>query len=269
MTNEKRQQGGSWPRNHVLRGIATLMLPVGLTCATAVELPGDPAASDVLSSLVGERHCVQAPVERLPHVRRLTEPGPPLSVGPAARSHVDAWRRRLLNQPEPLLRAYLLRPERWRHRLLPILRSHGVPSQFLYLALIESGMDSTAHSPAEALGLWQITEETALTYDLSVEEAVDERRDPSLATELAARYLRQLYREFGSWELAAAAYNAGPARVRRALDRSGAYSFWELAEERLLPPETRDYVPKLMAVVELAAEVERFPRSEASAIHAD
>ena len=129
-----------------------------------------------------------------------------------------------------------------------------MPREFLYLALIESGMDPAAVSPAEAVGLWQFRGATARQYGLVVEDHLDERVDELRATSAASRYLRDLYEQFGTWELAAAAYNAGPGRVRRALDASGAESYWELIEAGHLPLETRAYVPKFLAVVQLAAE---------------
>ena len=249
-TDEREQRGGSGGTPAVRGALALLLLGV------AGGHVGQPGVSDAAEPARSEPEaCDQPPTEGLPHVRRLTQPGPPLSVGVAARPYVERWQHRLREAGTPSLREYLDRPTSWRDRLLPILRAHGVPDAFVYLALIESGMDSTAVSSKEAVGLWQITAETALTYGLSVEAGADERRDERRATELAARYLRDLYDQFGSWELAAAAYNAGPARVRRALRRSGAYSFWELAEGRHLPAETREYVPKLLAVVELAREL--------------
>lgn len=171
-----------------------------------------------------------------------------------ARVHVREWRDRLLRTPPRLLEAYLSRPDPWMDELLPILKAHDVPSGFLYLALIESGWNPEARSSADAVGLWQFTPGTGRQYGLRIDDGTDDRTDERLATSAAGRYLRDLFDDFGSWELAAAAYNAGPARVRRALDSSGADDYWTLVAGEHLPPETRAYVPKLIAVVELAAE---------------
>lgn len=171
-----------------------------------------------------------------------------------AELHVTEWRARLLRTPRRLLDAYLSRPDPWRDELLPILRAHEVPSRFLYLALVESGWDPEARSPKDAVGLWQLTDATAREYGLVVDSVRDERTDERLATAAAGRYLRDLFEEFGSWELAAAAYNAGPARVRRALRWSGGDDYWDLVRGTYLPPETRAYVPRFLAVVRLAAE---------------
>lgn len=168
--------------------------------------------------------------------------------------HVTEWRARLLRTPRRLLDAYLSRPDPWMDDLLPILEAHDVPSRFLYLALVESGWDPEARSSKDAVGLWQLTDVTARTYGLVVDSAVDERTDERLATMAAGRYLRDLYQEFGSWELAAAAYNAGPGRVRRALRGSGGDDYWDLVRGAHLPRETRAYVPRFLAVVRLAAE---------------
>jgi membrane-bound lytic murein transglycosylase D len=138
--------------------------------------------------------------------------------------------------------------------LLPILKAHDVPPGFLYLALVESGMDPEARSSADAVGLWQFMPSTGREYGLRIEDGMDDRTDERLATLAAGRYLRDLFDDFGSWELAAAAYNAGPGRVQRAMDSSGTDDFWGLVEGKHLPPETRAYVPKFIAVVQLAAE---------------
>lgn len=171
-----------------------------------------------------------------------------------AARHVSIWRRDLRRTPGGLLDAYLARPEPWRDELLPILAAHSVPPEFLYLALQESGMDPTAESPAMAVGLWQFTESTARQYGLAIQDGVDERLDWRLSTDAAGRYLRDLYNRFGTWELAAAAYNGGPTRVSRALETSGSDSYWQLIEAGHLPRETREYVPKFLAIVELAGE---------------
>ena len=111
-----------------------------------------------------------------------------------------------------------------------------------------------ARSSADAVGLWQFTPETGRQYGLRVEDEADDRTDRRLSTSAAGRYLRNLFDDFGSWELAAAAYNAGPTRVREALDSSGAEDYWGLVAGKHLPPETRAYVPKFLAVVQLASE---------------
>jgi membrane-bound lytic murein transglycosylase D len=168
--------------------------------------------------------------------------------------HVAHWRGRLLRTPPRLLDAYLSRPDPWMEELAPLLEAHEVPRGFLYLALIESGMDPEARSSADAVGLWQFTPETGRQYGLRVEDEADDRTDERLSTSAAGRYLRNLFDDFGSWELAAAAYNAGPTRVREALDSSGAEDYWGLVEGKHLPPETRAYVPKFLAVMQLASE---------------
>ena len=176
----------------------------------------------------------------------------PLGIEAAAAPHIWTWRRDFDRLPRRLLDAYLAKPERWRDELVPILSSYDVPPAFLYLALIESEMDPFAESPAAAAGLWQFSEATAIQYGLTVDEQVDERLDWRRSTRAASRYLRDLHARFGTWELAAAAYNAGPGRVSRALTDTGATSYWELIEAGRLPAETRDYVPKFLAVVVLA-----------------
>ena len=153
----------------------------------------------------------------------------------------------------------------------------GVPPELAYLPVVESRFLPDARGRA-AVGVWQFTRSTARTYGLTVNRRVDERRDPAKSTRAAARYLRDLYDQFRSWDLALAAYNAGPGRVRRALRRKPSASFFELAEGRLLPPITRHYVPKVLAVsligprpesygVELSRETRAGVRARADDAH--
>lgn len=141
---------------------------------------------------------------------------------------------------------------------------HGLPEDMAYLALIESGYSSTAVSRARAVGMWQFMASTAMRYGLTVDAWVDERRDPYKATDAAARYLSDLYELFGSWYLAAAAYNGGEGRVSRGLrrlshaDSVSDATFFDLSRRRFLRPETRDYVPKLIAAARIAKEPLRF-----------
>lgn len=150
-------------------------------------------------------------------------------------------------------RAYLGRARRWESRLAPVLRAHDVPADFLYLAVIESGFNPRAHSPFHAVGVWQFRRYTARHEGLTITWDVDERRDPVAATGAAARHLSGLRRRFDDWALAAAAYNAGPGRVYRGRRRAGGDAgFWELSRRRLLPVQTRNYVPKLLAAARMA-----------------
>ncbi len=141
------------------------------------------------------------------------------------------------------------------------LRDRGMPEELLYLAMMESGMSTRAVSHVEAVGLWQFMDETARQLGLRVDEYVDERRDPVRATDAALYYLEWLHDRFGSWYLAAAAYNAGPGRLERILElhadgRTGEEDlYWEVL--RHLPLETREYVPKLVAATILGTAAER------------
>ncbi|HEX6941060.1 MAG TPA: LysM peptidoglycan-binding domain-containing protein [Longimicrobiales bacterium] len=149
------------------------------------------------------------------------------------------------------------------------LRERGMPEDLVYLALIESGFNPVARSRAAAVGIWQFIAETGRRYGLRIDRYVDERRDPFRSTDAALDYLQTLYDRFGSWYLAAAAYNSGEGRLERLLQRHaggqrGADSlFWRI--DQYLPKETRHYVPKLIAVTILARYPEPFGFGEVAA----
>jgi hypothetical protein len=124
-----------------------------------------------------------------------------------------------------------------------------VPVELLVIAQVESGFNPRARSPKGALGVWQFMPETARRYGLRVDLQADERLNPEKETRAAARYLRDLHVQFGDWLLAVAAYNAGEDAVQSALERSGATDFWTLSNRRLLPQETRNYVPSVLGTV--------------------
>ncbi len=127
------------------------------------------------------------------------------------------------------------------------LERHGLPDELKYLAIVESGLNPKAVSPAYAVGLWQFMNSTGRSYGLKADILIDDRMDPFLATEAACKYLKFLYGMFNDWPLALAAYNCGPGNVRRAIRRSGyKKDFWQVY--RYLPRETRSYVPQFIAI---------------------
>jgi membrane-bound lytic murein transglycosylase D len=128
------------------------------------------------------------------------------------------------------------------------LKKYDLPDELKYLSIIESGLNPRAVSRARAVGLWQFMSGTGRYFDLKTDWYVDDRMDPDKSTDAACRYLSQLYRMFGNWELALAAYNSGPGTVRKAVRRSGyKKSFWEVYPH--LPRETRAYVPQFIAII--------------------
>ncbi len=153
---------------------------------------------------------------------------------------------------------YLQRAGRYEAMIRQKALDAQLPQDLLYLAMIESGMNPNAYSRARAVGLWQFIASTGRAYGLEISYWMDERRDPFRATDAAIAHLGDLYEQFGSWYLAAAAYNAGPARVRRGIRRTGSDDFWDLSDARVLRRETRNYVPKLLAAATIARNAEEF-----------
>ena len=175
---------------------------------------------------------------------------------------VEYWIGRFTGPQRPDFEAYLVREGLYGGMIRDRLRSRGMPEDLLYMAMIESGFLATATSPVTASGVWQFMQPTALAYGLDVDEWVDERLDPVRATDAALDYLEELYAEFGSWYLAAAAYNAGPGLVARTIQRHTPTSlkddelYWEIRAH--LPRKNRAYVPKMLAAAVLVREADRF-----------
>lgn len=133
-------------------------------------------------------------------------------------------------------------------------RNAGVPEDLVWLAFVESVWNPRAVSPAAAGGIWQFIPATATDYGLRVKSGDDERADPFKQTRVAAVYLHDLYTIFGDWALVMAAYNSGEPRVMGAIVKNGRANFWDLYEKELLPKETRDYVPKILAAIKVASQ---------------
>jgi len=153
---------------------------------------------------------------------------------------------------------YLSRSTRYLPMMKSILREEGIPEDLAYLPMIESGFSMKAYSRSRASGPWQFIKGTGKRYGLKINWWVDERRDPVKSSHAAARYLKDLYEEFGSWSLALAAYNAGEGRIRRALKYTKAKDFWSVMRTMRIKPETKNYVPKFIAARLIALDPEAY-----------
>lgn len=137
----------------------------------------------------------------------------------------------------------LKKSNRYFHIIIPILKKYNIPEDFKYLALIESGL-SNVSSPAGAAGFWQFVPGTAKHFGLEISDQVDERYHVEKATEAACKLLRGSYNKFGSWTLAAAAYNVGEGRIAKELERQKANNYYDL----YLPDETMRYIYRIIAL---------------------
>jgi len=157
-----------------------------------------------------------------------------------------------------VVEAWLSRSQRYVGMIRDVLRAQGLPEDLAFVAMIESGFNPLAVSRAGAKGLWQFMAGTARQYGLRVDQWVDERFDPEKSTAAAAAYLRDLYRQFGSWALAKAAYNAGEVRIIAAIRALGTTDFWALARSRFLRDETKEFVPAIHAATVIGRDPGRF-----------
>jgi membrane-bound lytic murein transglycosylase D len=151
-----------------------------------------------------------------------------------------------------ILQRALERGGRYREMIESTLREEGVPQELIYLAQAESGFHPLALSRVGARGMWQFMASRARGYGLQHNLWVDDRQDPEKSTRAAAHHLKDLYNQFGDWYLAMAAYNSGPGTVQSAVKRTGYADFWELYRRNVLPKETRNYVPIILAVTIMA-----------------
>ncbi|MDQ7788039.1 MAG: transglycosylase SLT domain-containing protein [Thermodesulfovibrionales bacterium] len=147
---------------------------------------------------------------------------------------------------------WLSRSGKYLDLMKDILKEQNVPEEIVFLPLIESGFNPYAYSPARAAGYWQFIASTAKRYGLEINWWRDERRDPVKSTVAAANYLSDLYKMFGSWNLAMAAYNAGEGKIMRALNRSKSDNYWALLDTQYIKNETKNYVPKFIAAKMIA-----------------
>jgi len=175
-------------------------------------------------------------------------------------ARVQNWMVYFLTRGRKWFVKWLARAERYRPLIVPLLKEAGLPEDLLFQAMIESGFNPYATSSARAVGVWQFISSTGKAYGLQRDWWIDERRDPVRATHSAIAFLTHLYKRFGSWELASAGYNAGGGKISRAIKMYGTNDFWELAasSRTYLKPETKNYVPKIIAAAILARYADRY-----------
>lgn len=152
----------------------------------------------------------------------------------------------------------LARSKAYESMMKGIFREKNLPEELFYLALIESGFNPNAFSRAKACGIWQFMTQTAQRFGLKVDKWVDERRDPEKSTYAAAEYLKNLYGMFNCWFLAAASYNAGEGKIIQAMKRAQSQDFWEIANQRYLKQETKEYVPMMLAAMTIAQDPQKY-----------
>ncbi len=223
----------------------TLLRQAGETIAAAApdgdEKRDDPFLRDYLGEVTSALLSLDAPALEAASAE----------TSGAIDSSVRASLRYFGGAGRPRLESARARLALYRPMMERIFREEGVPDWLIGVGLVESGYNPSALSPKQALGIWQFIPETGDRFGLQRSALVDERRDPVKSTRAAARYLRTLHALFGDWPLAIAAYNAGEGRVARAVRRAGVRDFATLAARGLLPPETINYVPAVLAASRL------------------
>ena len=193
------------------------------------------------------------PVQRQRVVVPPRPPPPPPPPPPVSKRRQEVvsdrgtWERKMARRPAPR-NADAVIPG-----LKKVFREEGVPEQLVWLAEVESSLNPKARSPVGAVGLFQFMPATAQRFGVST-RPVDQRTDPGKSARAAAQYLRVLHKQFNSWPLALAAYNAGEGRVGRLLKQSGGNTFESI--EGSIPMETRMYVPKILALISVREGVD-------------
>ncbi len=182
----------------------------------------------------------------------------PVVIDPTVQSHIHFFNTSIRSRFEQ----WLVRLSRYRPLVENIFAEFNLPSDLVYLSLVESGFNPYAYSRAKATGPWQFMKGTGKLYGLRIDHYVDERRDPIKSTVAAARYLRDLYDLFGTWPLAMAAYNAGEGKVMRALHKAQAETFSDISKTKLIRRETKQYVPRIMAATVIARNLDQYGFSQ-------
>lgn len=178
--------------------------------------------------------------------------------GVSSNEKVDYFLKYFKTKVRERFRIWLSRSSKYLPLISKIFEEHGIAQELIFLPLIESGFSPYATSRAQAVGIWQFMKGTAIKYGLRVDKFVDERRDPEKSAQAAAKYLKDLYQMFGSWDFALAAYNAGEGKIMRTMSSVGSKDFWDVIAHRKIKNETKEYVPRFVAATLIAKEPEEY-----------
>lgn len=244
-------------RNAIWMASGAALITVGFSVSASSERTRDAVGSEIVASAAA----VEAGASATAVSASRAGLGPEWDLPNLDHPRIDYWVARFDTVPEmrKKFQGFLDRGGAYAPMILEQLAARGMPQDLLYLAMIESGFQPNATSHAAAVGVWQFISATGQRYGLDIDRAVDERRDPVRATAAALDYLEDLHDRFGSWYLAAAAYNSGEGRVgrsmraefgrERAKSEQEYYQIWDR-----LPKETRDYVPLMIAAARITKD---------------
>jgi peptidoglycan lytic transglycosylase D len=217
------------------------------------EAPAVPAAIDEVAEMT-------FPVdpklkERAEDVAKSVSHDLPLTVNDVVVSYLNFFQT---PRGRAIVENGLRRKGKYQEMIARVLKEEGVPQDLIYLAQAESAFQPLALSRAGARGMWQFVQWRGNEYGLKRSWWVDERLDPEKATRAAAQHLRDLYGLYGDWYLAMAAYNCGPGNVQKGIERTGYADFWELYKRNVLPKETKNYVPIILALTLIAKDAPHY-----------
>jgi len=224
------------------------------------EIASDPDAAtrrelnDLRASLTGLRDAAAHDLAKLTQGDDGNGGDPSMQIEPQMNPDVLKWVDYFTGRGRPTFERWLRRSGRYADLFRTVLEREGLPPDLVHLVFVESGFNLEARSRSAAVGPWQFMRSTARLFGLTVNQWVDERKDPEKSTVAAARYLRHLYSIFNDWPLALASYNAGEGTVIRAIRRQGTTNYWDLR----LPRQTEDYVPQFMAVLAISRDPARY-----------
>lgn len=259
-----------WAASATVFSMAMLAAGVAVRSPTAIAVrPAAAAISSPVRAVSSPRPSLGAALAATPSRQPASSPqatnaheSPTRQLADISNPRVDRWVHKFTTSLRGDLTAALHRGKAYVPMISTKLAARGMPQELAYLPLIESNYKPTARSRVSAVGLWQFMAGTARTFGLSVGRHADQRKNPAKETDAALKYLSQLHDRFGSWYLAAAAYNAGPGTIERAMHRvlgrtqGSDADFYRIAGH--LPAETREYVPKLVAAARIGKDPAKY-----------